>query len=49
MLAAHATATRELWFTGQFDAQLSIRAGDVDGDADLVSFSTWQYGNRVVR
>lgn len=48
---AQATATPELWFTGRFDAQLSIQAGDVDGDGDddLVSFNTWLLGNRVVR
>lgn len=48
---AQATATPELWFSGFFEAHLSIEAGDVDGDGldDLVSFNNYQFGNRVVR
>lgn len=48
---AQATGTPELWFTGLFEAHISIEAGDVDadGDDDLVSFNNFQFGNRVVR
>jgi hypothetical protein len=48
---AEASGTPELWFTGFFEAHLSIEAGDVDGDGDddLVSFNNYQFGNRVVR
>jgi hypothetical protein len=48
---AQASGTPELWFTGFFEAHISIEAGDVDGDGDddLVSFNNYQFGNRVVR
>ncbi len=48
---AQASTTPELWFSGFFEAHISIEAGDVDGDGndDLVSFNNYQFGNRVVR
>lgn len=47
---AQACAAPELWSTSLFTAQLSITAGDVNGDGedDLVSFNLHGVGNRVM-
>lgn len=47
---AHASAVLEQWSAGPFTAQVSVVAGDVNGDGadDLVSFNTFNLTNKVL-